>query len=379
MLQQSARDFLGRRAPVRHLRSLRDDGGNKGFSREVWAEMSALGWPAMAVPEEFDGLGFGFTGLGIVLQETGRTLTPCPLLSSAMMAVAALLRSGTAAQKSTLLPGIASGETTATLAFDEQSHHRPTQVAASAERTTEGFCLNGKKRFVLDGVLSDQLIVSARTDIQAPVGQAPVGKASDSDRISLFIIPASTRGVTVTPCQVLDTHVLADITLEDVRLPVAALLGAENEGLAVLEYALDAGRIGQSAELLGVALEAFERSIAYLKERKQFGVPIGSFQGLQHRAAVLFGELELCKSLVLNALHRLDSDDGDIAAVASMTKVKLVETASKATAEAIQWHGGIGMTDDFEIGFFYKRARILENMLGDRYFHLDRFARQHGY
>ena len=374
MLQQSARDFLGRRAPVRHLRSLRDDGGNKGFSPEVWAEMSALGWPAMAVPEEYGGLGFGFTGLGIVLQETGRTLTPCPLLSSAMMAVAALLRGGTAAQKSALLPGIASGETIVTLAFDEQSQHRPAQLAASAERAADGFCLNGQKRFVLDGVLSDQFIVSARTD-----SNAPVGKASDREGVTLFVVPASTRGVTITPCQALDTHVLADITLDDVHLPAAALLGAENQGFAILEYALDAGRIGQSAELLGVALEAFERSIAYLKERKQFGVPIGSFQALQHRAAVLFGELEMSKSLVLNALHRLDSDEQELAATTSMTKVKLVETASRVTAEAIQWHGGIGMTDDFDIGFFYKRARILETLLGDRYFHLDRFARQRGY
>jgi len=376
MLQQSARDFLNRQAPVKHLRGLRDAGGNKGFSPEVWAEMSALGWPAVAVPEEYGGLGFGFTGLGIVLQETGRTLTPCPLLSSAMMAVAALLRAGTAAQKSALLPGIASGESTATLAFDEQSQHRPAQVKASAERTADGFCLNGQKRLVLDGAMSDQLIVSARTDDKAPAGKAQV---SDKDRISLFIIPASTPGVAITPCQVLDTHVLADITLDDVHLPADALLGAENQGGAILDYALDAGRIGQCAELLGVALEAFERTIAYLKERKQFGVPIGSFQALQHRAAVLFGELEMCKSLVLNALHRLDSDDQEIAATASMTKVKLAETADKVTAEAIQWHGGIGMTDEFEIGFFYKRARILETLLGDRYFHLNRFARQRGY
>jgi acyl-CoA dehydrogenase len=157
------------------------------------------------------------------------------------------------------------------------------------------------------------------------------------------------------------------------------LLGGENAGFAILEHALDAGRIGQSAELLGVAQEAFERSIVYLKERKQFGVPIGSFQALQHRAAALFGELEMCKSLVLDALHRLDAGDSGIAATASMTKAKLAETADRVTAEAIQWHGGIGMTDEFEIGWFYKRARILETLLGDRYFHLDRFAHLRGF
>jgi acyl-CoA dehydrogenase len=369
MLQQSARDFLSRQTPVKHLRSLRDAGGNKGFSPETWAEMSALGWPAMAIPEEYAGLGFGFTGLGIVLQETGRTLTPCPLLSSAMVAARAIVRAANEAQKRDLLPGIASGETIATFAFDEQAQHRPGRIITTAKRTADGFCLNGHKRFVLDGVMSDQLIVSALTH----------GHAPEYERFSLFVVPATAPGVTITPCEILDTHVAADVRLEDVQLPATALLGGENAGFAILEDALDAGRIGQSAELLGVALEAFERSITYLRERKQFGVPIGSFQALQHRAAALFGELEMCKSLVLDALHRLDAGDAGIAATASMTKAKLAATADKVTAEAIQWHGGIGMTDEFEIGWFYKRARILETLLGDRYFHLDRFARLRGF
>jgi alkylation response protein AidB-like acyl-CoA dehydrogenase len=369
MLQQSARDFLSRQTPVKHLRSLRDAGRNKGFSPDAWAEMSALGWPAMAIPEEYAGLGFGFTGLGIVLQETGRTLTPCPLLSSAMMVATAVVRAGNEAQKRNLLPGIASGEIIATLAFEELAQHRPERITTTAKRTADGFCINGRKRFVLDGVMSDQLIISALTHLSAP----------ECEGISLFVVSATAPGVTITPCEILDTHVAADVMLRDVQVPATALLGGENAGFAILEGALDAGRIGQSAELLGVALEAFERSIAYLRERKQFGVPIGSFQALQHRAAALFSELEMCKSLVLDALHRLDAGDAEIAATASMTKAKLAETADKATAEAIQWHGGIGMTDQFEIGFFYKRARILETFLGDRYFHLDRFARLRGF
>jgi acyl-CoA dehydrogenase len=255
------------------------------------------------------------------------------------------------------------------LAVDELAHHRPGQVATHAGRTADGFCLGGNKRFVLDGLMADQLIVSAHTG----------DKATNGAGISLFIVPATASGITITPCHVLDTHVVADVLLQDVHVPASALLGAEHHGGEILQHALDAGRIGQSAELLGVALEAFERSIAYLKERKQFGVPIGSFQALQHRAAMLFSELELCKSLVLSALHRLDSDETEFATTASMTKAMLVETANKATAEAIQWHGGVGMTDDFDIGFFYKRARILETFLGDRYFHLDRFARLRGY
>lgn len=368
MLQESARDFLHSRAPVSHLRELRDSGSEEGFSRELWGEMADMGWPAMFIPETFGGLGFGYTGLGLVLQESGRTLTPSPLLASAM-AVAALLRSGSDAQKATLLPAIASGAAIMALAVDEQNHHAPLEITTRASRNDAGFVLNGQKRFVLEGVAADHLIVSARSG----------GKPSDPGGITLFVVPRATPGVSITRCQVLDTHVVGDLSLSDVQLPADALLGVEHEGFATLEHALDTGRIGQSAELLGVAMEAFERSMSYLKERKQFGVAIGSFQALQHRAAILFGEIEICKSLVLHALQQLDTDTDKLAEVASMTKSKVAETAMKATAEAIQFHGGIGMTDDFDIGFFYKRARILETQLGDRYYHLDRFARERGY
>lgn len=369
MLQESARSFLRSQAPVSHLRGLRDSGENQGFSRQLWGEMSAMGWPAIVIPESHGGLGFGYTGLGIVLQEMGRTLTPQPLLASSLMAVAALLHGGDEAQKTALLPAIASGVKLATLAVDEGNQHHPNQVSTRASRHVEGFLVNGRKRFVLEGTAADTLILSARTG----------GKPADAAGISLFLVPADTAGVSISPCQVLDTHLVADISLDEVQLPATALLGAEHAGFATLEYALDAGRIGQSAELLGVAMEAFERSLAYLKERQQFGVPIGSFQALQHRAAILFTEIEMGKSLVLSALQQLDAGTPRLAEIASMTKAKLAATAAQATAEAIQWHGGIGMTDAFDIGFFYKRAQILETLLGDRFYHIDRFARQRGY
>ena len=369
MLQESARDFLHSRAPASHLRDLRDRASETGFSPELWQEMSAMGWPAIVIPEAYGGLGFGYTGLGLVLQESGRTLTPSPLLASAMMVPAALLRSGTPEQKTALLPRLAAGRSVATLAMDEHNQHDPQHVTTRVSRNAGGFLLNGHKRFVLDGMAADTVIVSARGG----------GKPSDPGGISLFVIPGSTPGIAIARCQALDTHVVADITLNEVQLPASALLGAEHQGLETLEHALDAGRIGQSAELLGVALEAFERSLAYLKERQQFGVPIGSFQALQHRAAILFAELEMCKSLVLHALQQLDAGTDRLAELASMTKAKVAVTAMRATAEAIQFHGGIGMTDEFDIGFFYKRARILETLLGDRYYHLDRYSRERGY
>jgi len=366
MLKQSARDFLQSQAPIRQLR---DTGSETGFCGETWQQMTAMGWPGMAIPENLGGLDFGYSGLGIVLQETGRTLTPSPLLSTAMMSVAALLRGGDQAQKSALLPAIAAGEAIVTLACDEGSQYHPENVSTRVSRNSDGFLIHGKKRFVQDGVAASMLIVSARSS----------GKQTGGDGICLLLAPADTPGIQITRRQVLDTHVVADIDFNEVQLPESALLGREHGAFAILDYALDVGRIGQSAELLGVAQEAFERTLAYLRERKQFGVPIGSFQALQHRAAKLYAEIEMCKSLVLDTLEQLDKGAGDIARRASMTKAKLSDTAMRVTAEAIQMHGGIGMTDEFDIGFFYKRAGILESMLGDRYYHLDRFALQSGY
>jgi acyl-CoA dehydrogenase len=197
--------------------------------------------------------------------------------------------------------------------------------------------------------------------------------------LSLFVLEAGQAGLSRRASRALDTHVLASLNLQDVKVSASARLGGSSFSEDVFNRLLDIARIGQCAELLGVASETFERTMAYLRERKQFGVPIGSFQALQHRAATLYSELELCKSLVLNALQQLDEGVEDMAELASCCKAKLSEVAMKATAEGIQMHGGVGMTDEFEIGFFYKRARILETLLGDRYYHLDRFALQRGY
>ena len=363
MLKDAARAFLQERAPVSHLRELRNSGNVDGFSRDLWAEMVGMGWTAILVPEEHGGLGYGYTGMGIVLEESGRTLSPSPLLGTAMTGVSALITAGSAAQCADILPAVAAGELILALACDESAHHQAETVSTRAETTENGFQLNGKKMAVLDGHAADTFIVSAST----------------GGGISLFLVPAGTEGIKVELYPVLDTHTAASVSFDQVELDSHSLLGELDRGQPVLDKVLDVARIGASAELLGIAQESFERTIEYLKERKQFGVAIGSFQALQHRAAHLFGEIEMCKSLVLKALQTLDEDDGDCAELASMTKAKLSETTHLATTEAIQMHGGIGMTDEFDIGFFLKRYRILETLYGDRYFHLDRFARERGY
>ena len=363
MLRDSARNFLQERAPVRHLRSLRDSNNTEGFSRELWSEMTGMGWPAILVPEHYGGLEYGYSGIGIVLEECGRTLTPSPLLCTSMIAAAALVKAGSAEQREAILPGIASGERLLALACDESPRHAPHKVDTRADEDAAGYRISGSKVAVADGHIADTFIVSAST----------------GNDMSLFLVPADAAGVTVEPCRVLDTHFAAKVTLDRVEVGENNRLGSLNGGLVMLDYILDVGRAGVAAELLGIAQEAFERTMQYLQERKQFGVRIGSFQALQHRAAHLYTEIEMCKSLVIKSLQMLDEKaDGDSELI-SLAKSKLSETAHLAATEAIQMHGGIGMTDEFDIGFFLKRCRILENLYGDKYYHLDRFARSRGY
>jgi len=363
MLKDAASDFLASRAPISHLRSLRDTGSEDGFSRELWSEMVEMGWSAVLVPEAHGGLGWGHTALGVLLEQCGRTLTPSPLLGTALTAVAALNRGGTPAQCADLLPGIVAGDRLLALACDESPAHCPDQATTEAEDLGNGFRLHGCKTAVLDGQAADTFIVSAWT-----------GRG-----LSLFLVPASIRGLTVDAYPLLDTHRAADLRLDRVEVGSDALLGAIDSGQELLDHVLDVARVGAAAELLGIAEESFARTVDYLKERRQFGVPIGSFQALQHRAAQVYAEIELARSVVLRALHALDDDAPDRAELASLAKAKLSAVAHLAATEAIQMHGGIGMTDDFDIGFFLKRYRILETLYGDRYYHLDRYARLRGY
>ncbi len=363
MLRDSAHNFLHSRAPVSHLRELRDCHSSTGYSPELWAEMGETGWTSILVPEEFGGLGYGYVEMGIILEESGRTLTPSPMLGTALVGVTALNMAGTAKQCSSILPAVASGNYLLALACDEISQHEPDHISCTATRTDGGYQITGHKTAVLDGHIADTFIVSAR-----------VGSET-----ALFLIPAGFEGVTVEPYRVLDTHLAANVQFQQVEVGEAHFLGRPAGGQRILERILDVGRIGASAEMLGVALEAFERTVQYLKERKQFGVPIGSFQALQHRAARLFGDIEMCKSLVLKALHELDERPDGNAELASLAKARLGETSRQATAEAIQLHGGIGMTDEFDIGFFLKRSQILDNLFGDVCYHLDRYARLRGY
>ncbi|MEH6591138.1 MAG: acyl-CoA dehydrogenase family protein [Halioglobus sp.] len=373
MLKDAAAGFLAENASVAQLRALRDAGDERGFSADVWQQMVEMGWAGIAIPEQFGGLGYGYTGLGLVLEQVGRNLSCSPLESTVLVSAPLIVELGSTAQKEALLPAIAAGETLISLALQEGAHHTPAQTAMAAVADGDNYVLSGSKLMVLDASSAAQFIVIART----------AGAPGDEAGLSAFLVAADTAGVSVEARAMVDSRAAGAVTFDNVTVASSQLLGEAGNAWGGLSRALDIANIGLAAELLGLSVEAFERTVGYLKERKQFGRVIGSFQGLQHRAAELFAELELGRSIVLKALQAIDdeSDEGkaQLPRLASAAKAKLCEIAQRASNEAVQMHGGIGMTDEHEIGFFIKRARVAQHTFGDYNYHLDRFATLAGY
>ncbi len=367
MLRDSALSFASEKLPVSQLRALRASG--QGYDKGAWSEMAELGFAGVLVPEEFGGSGFGYVGLGQVLEAQGRTIAASPLLSTAMVGASALILNGTQAQKEAYLPKIASGELLVALAVDETAHHDPEQIKLQAKKSGAGYTLSGEKRYVVDGGDAGLLIVAARTS----------GNAGDATGITLFLVPVDAKGVTRTVLKTLDAHAAANIAFDGVEVGADAVLGAVDAGHAALEGILDRARIGLAAEMLGASDAAFEMTAEYLKVRKQFGQLIGSFQSLQHRAAIMFTELELTRSCVAAALDALDRNANNVAELASLAKARAAETLHLVSNETVQMHGGIGMTDVHDSGLYMKRARVLEALYGGESFHRDRYARIGGY
>ncbi len=352
LLKDAARDFIRDQAPVARLRKLRDEKKN-GRDPALWREMAAMGWAGILVPEEYGGAGLGYVGLGVVLEEAGRTLAASPLHSSALVGASALMLAGSDAQKEEWLPKIASGETAATLAVDEGAHHAPGRTRLKARKAAAGCQLSGEKRFVADGHIADLFIVAGAD--------------------GLFLVKSDAVGLSVDELITVDSRGAADLKFENVEAD--ALNGAAD----VLDQILDRARIGLAAEMLGQANEAFEITSEYLKTRKQFGQVIGGFQALQHRAAKMFTELELTRSCVMAALDALDRDAKDIPALASLAKARAGETLHLVSNELVQMHGGIGMTDAHDAGLYLKRARVAEGLYGGASYHRDRYARLNGF
>ena len=369
MLKDSAKSFCADNTPISQLRQLRDSKSEHGFDKDTWQQMVELGWTGITVPEEFGGLGFGYMGLGVVMEECGRTLTASPLFATAVLGTSAILHGGSQEQKSELLGQVVAGDLLLALALEESPHHNPYGVMAkaeSAESSGDGYKVSGSKKFVLDGHVADKLVVVARSS----------GQAGDRDGLTLVLVDREGDGVSVTRTIMADSRNAANVEFDGAE---GILLGETGKGADVLDRLLDAGRILLSAEMLGGIQECFERTLEYLKTREQFGVPIGSFQALKHRAAQMFCEVELSKSVVLEALSALDDDSEQLAELASLAKARLNDTYNLVSSEGIQMHGGIGMTDEYEIGFFLKRSRVCEHTLGGSAFHRDRYGVLQGY
>ena len=360
LLRDAARGFVQDKMPTTHLRALRDAGNAEGFDRAMWAEMAAMGWTGILVPEDFGGAALGYVGLGLVLQEAGRTLAPSPLLSTAMIGASALLLGGSDAQKADLLPKIADGSAIVALAIDETAHHAPTRIALRAEPSGSGWTLTGAKTYVADGHAATHLLVAAR---------APDGPA-------LFIVPADAPGVTRKTLRTVDSRGAADIAFDAVSLGADARLSG---GADYIDAVLDRARIGLAAEMLGQSQQAFEIIADYLKTRTQFGQLIGAFQAMQHRAGKMLVELELTQSCVAAALSALDANRNDVAELASLAKARAAETLHLISNEMVQMHGGIGMTDAHDSGLYMKRARVAEALYGSASFHRDRYAALNGF
>jgi alkylation response protein AidB-like acyl-CoA dehydrogenase len=368
MLRDSAADFLRDQAPVAQLRQLRNARDPGGFSRPLWQQFATMGFCGVLVPQVHGGLGLGHVEAGVVLEQIGHQLTASPLLASGVAAVSAL-RLGNVAQQQGWLPSLASGAAIATLAVDESAKHRPAHTSLLATPTRQGFTLHGAKTFVLDAHVADLLILSART----------AGVPGDKAGITLFLVERGAAGVAIERTLMVDAHNAARVRFDQVQVTADAVLGEVDGGWAVLQAALDAARSAAAAELLGLADEVFARTLSHLKERHQFGRVIGEFQGLQHRAALLYCELELSRAAVLHAQQQLDAGANDASAAVSRAKARAGQTANLAVQEAVQMHGGMGMTDEVDIGFFMKRARVLQELFGDANFHLDQLASGQGY
>ena len=303
------------------------------------------------------------------MEEIGRTLMPSPFLATAVLAASALSRGGNAAQQSQYLPRISDGSLLAALAIDEGNKHRPLMTSLQALRSGNGFRLRGEKAFVVDGHTADLLIVAART----------AGRAGEVFGLTLFLVDPKAQGVAIERTVMVDSHNAARIVFDQVEVDADGVLGEVDQAFGLLEALLDIGRGAVASEMVGLSEEVFGRTIAYLRERKQFGKPIGEFQALQHRAARLYIEIEITRAAVLKALQTLDGELANAGAAVAVAKARAGSTATLAVQEGVQMHGGMGMTDQFDIGFFMKRARVCQELFGDSNFHADRLARMKSY
>jgi alkylation response protein AidB-like acyl-CoA dehydrogenase len=361
MLRDTAREFLAAEGSIAtQLRHWRDIGCKDGFGHGLWKQFAELGLTGILIPEDAGGMGLGHVEAGIVLEEIGRNLTPSPFLITAVAVVEALKGTPHGAR---WFPGILAGETVAALALDEGRKHRPEEIEMRAERSGNGFRLTGAKQFVVQGASADVIVVAAQAE----------------DGLTLFAVEKEAKGLETQGVRLVDASIGARMRFEGVAVDGDAVIGEVGGGEAVLTRVLNAGRAGAAAELVGLGAAAMAMTVDYLKQRKQFGRLIGEFQALQHRCAHLYSELEIARAATLKAQQLLDEGASEAEAMVSVAKAKAGRASQLAVQEGVQMHGGIGMTDEYDIGLYMKRDRVLAELFGDAAYHADKLARMRGY
>ena len=361
MLRDTAREFMASEGAIaKQLRKYRDMHCKDGFGHALWKQFAELGFTGILVDEADGGLGLGHVEAGIVLEEVGRNLTPSPFLITAVAVVEALKGS---AVRERWLSGILSGETVAALAVDEGPKHRPEAIAIQAERAGNGFRLTGRKQFVVQGASADVILVAARAE----------------EGLTVFAVEKDAKGLDIEGIRLADSSIGARMDFARAEVDADAVVGDIGGGQAVLARALGAARAGAASEMVGVASGAMDKTVDYLRQRKQFGRAIGEFQALQHRAAHLYSELEIARAATLKAQQLLDEGSAEAEAMVSVAKAKAGRVSTLAVQEGVQMHGGIGMTDEYDIGLYMKRDRVLNELFGDPNYHAGRVAALAGY
>ncbi len=361
-LRDTAIEFMAQEAPISRLRELRDSEQN-GKDQALRGKLAENGFFGAIIADEPGGEHFGMTGIGQVLEAQGRHLAATPLLQTAVIGASVIELAGSDAQKQHWLPAIAEGSVTTALAIDESAHHHPTRQKTTIRKDGDQFVLNGEKAYVPDGHHADYLIILCDSD----------------DGLSFVMLPRDSKGVRLQELVTLDSHGAARISMANVAISTEQIIGGPGAASGTLQAVLDRACAGLAAETLGGAQTAFEMTMAYLKERKQFEQVLASFQSLQHRLSELFVDLELNQSLVHAALSALDNGDDNASELCSMAKASTSDLAHLMSNECVQLHGGIGMTDAADAGLFIKRARVQEAIFGSTSFHRDRIAVLHGF
>ena len=367
-LKDSAKKFASEKTPTTHFREVRDSEIDNCYDDKIWQEMVSLGWTGILVPEEFGGSNFGVAGISSILEELGRTLTPSPLFSTAVVGVS-LIKHASDHVKKDILSKVVQDGLRLCFAIEESNHHDPVKISCEAKKDGSNFIISGEKSFVIDGGFADKVIIACRTSREE----------GTKDGLSLFVLDSDSEGLTISPTKMVDSRNAANMKFENVKVSSDMLIGKEDDAYEIIESVLDISRAAISAEMLGSALQAYEITLDYLKEREQFGSKIGSFQALQHRAAIMFSELELCKSCVIESITSFDEGGNDSERLASLSKAKVGEVFHLISNESVQMHGGIGVTDEYDIGLYLKRARVAEQIFGDSNFHKNRYAELTGY